>query len=82
MYWFWSSFIFGKYVFNNKEMKLITYIANLHRTGTNESAKRFYGGIGFISCIVMTWLKIDCSMLISVSAGLLGLETITNFFKK
>ena len=49
------------------------------------SSKRIFGGIGYISAIVMIWTKVQSDnvpYLLYVSASLLGLETITQIFNK
>lgn len=64
--------------------KILSFLKNIHSTGTSESAKRFYGAIGFISSIIFIAIW-DHSLILSlllVSTALLGLETIFNIFKK
>ena len=61
-----------------------TFIKNIFTSGTPESSKRIFGGIGFICAIVFIaiWQRSLTDTLLFVSASLLGLETITNLWKK
>ena len=49
------------------------------------SSKRLFGGVGFICAIIMIWTNIasdNVPYLLYVSASLLGLDSITQIFKK
>lgn len=49
------------------------------------SAKRVFGAIGFLSVIVFSFITMSLTLfeqLLYISASLIGLETITNAFKK
>ena len=63
---------------------MIEFIKNIFTSGTPESSKRIFGGIGFICAIVFIalWQRALTDTLLFVSASLLGLETITNLWKK
>lgn len=65
-------------------MRFIQWLKNIHSSGTTESAKRFYGAIGFICAIIGIFIfRHDLlDILLYTSAALLGLETIFNIFKK
>lgn len=64
--------------------KLVHYVASSMRSNTDESSKRLFGGIGFICAIVFMaiWTHDLFQELLYVSAALLGLESITNMFKR
>jgi hypothetical protein len=64
--------------------KFIKWLNSVHSSGTPESAKRFYGAIGFLSsiCIIAFSQPQYADILLYTSAALLGLETIFNVFKK
>jgi hypothetical protein len=51
------------------------FIKNILSKDQPESAKRFFGGLGFISATVVIcgWSHNDITTLLYVSAGLLGL---------
>lgn len=64
-----------------------SFLKNIHSSGSPESSKRFYGGIGFMCSIIMIWTNINIKnelveTLMFVSAGMIGLETLTNLFRK
>ena len=63
---------------------MINFIKNIFTSGTPESSKRVFGGVGFICAIVFIalWNRQLTDTLLFVSASLLGLETITNLWKK
>jgi hypothetical protein len=69
---------------NNYMKNFLEWLKNIHSAGRPESAKRFYGAIGFITAIVYIaiWDHDSIVTLLYVSAGLLGLETITQIFTK
>ena len=49
------------------------------------SSKRIFGGIGFICSIIMIWTKVaneNVPYLLYVSVSLIGLESVTQIFKK
>lgn len=60
------------------------FFINIFSTNTKESSKRFFGGIGFICSIIFIalWDKQLIETLLFVSASLVGLETLTNIFKR
>ena len=60
------------------------FIKNIFTSGTPESSKRIFGGIGFLCAIVFIaiWKRDLTAELLYVSAALLGLETIFNRWKK
>lgn len=64
--------------------KFIEWLKNIHSSGTSESAKRLYGGIGYICSIVFIaiWRRDLIDTLLFISSALLGLETILRKFKK
>jgi formate/nitrite transporter FocA (FNT family) len=64
--------------------RFIRWMNNIHSTGKPESAKRFYGAVGFIVSIIYIaiWRHDLCGELMYVSAALLGLETITKILKR
>lgn len=63
---------------------MINFIKGIFTTGSPESSKRVFGGIGFICAIlfIALWNRQLTDTLLFVSASLLGLETITNLWKK
>ena len=66
---------------------MINFIKNIFTSGTAESSKRVFGGIGFICAIIFIalWQRQLTDTLLFVSSALLGLETIFNkltFFNK
>ena len=57
--------------------RLLHYLKGVHSSGTSESAKRFYGGIGWV-CVLVYVPIFDRDLigeLMIVSASLIGLET-------
>ena len=57
--------------------RLLHYLKGVHSSGTAESAKRFYGGIGWV-CVLVYVPIFDRELigeLMIVSASLIGLET-------
>lgn len=60
----------------------INWLKNIHFAGRPESAKRFYGAIGYITSIIYIalWDHDSIVILLYVSAGLLGLEAVTKIF--
>ena len=57
--------------------QLFKYLKGVHSSGTTESAKRFYGGIGWV-CVLVYIPIFDRDLigeLMIVSASLIGLET-------
>ena len=57
--------------------RLLHYLKGVHSSGTAESAKRFYGGIGWM-CVLVYIPLFDRELigeLMIVSASLIGLET-------
>lgn len=64
--------------------KVFKFVANALRSNTDESSKRLFGAIGFICSIVFIaiWSHSLFQELLYTSAALLGLETLTNIFKK
>ena len=57
--------------------RLLHYLKGVHSSGTAESAKRFYGGIGWM-CVLVYVPIFDRDLigeLMIVSASLIGLET-------
>ena len=57
--------------------RLLHYMKGVHSSGTAESAKRFYGGIGWM-CVLVYIPLFDRELigeLMIVSASLIGLET-------
>ena len=63
---------------------LIAFIENLYKSDSPQSAKRFFGSIGFICSIVFIaiWAHALINELMYVSATLIGLDTIVKGFKK
>lgn len=64
--------------------KVIKFVAQALRSNTDESSKRLFGAIGFICAIVFIaiWSHSLFNELLYVSVALLGLESVTNIFKK
>lgn len=62
----------------------MNFIKNIFTSGTPESSKRVFGGIGFICAIIFiaVWKRDLTETLLFVSASLIGLESITNIFNK
>ena len=62
--------------------KILSYIANVHKEGTPESAKRFYGGIIVITCLVYIaiWRHDLISDALYTGAGMIIGGTIANKF--
>ena len=60
------------------------FIKNIFTSGTPESSKRIFGGLGFICAIIFIalWNRQLTDTLLFVSASLLGLETFANIWKK
>jgi flagellar biogenesis protein FliO len=60
------------------------FIKGIFSSGTPESSKRLFGALGFICAIIFIaiWKRDLVETLLIVSASLLGLETLTNIFKK
>ena len=57
--------------------RLLHYLKGVHSSGAAESAKRFYGGIGWV-CVLVYIPIFDRDLigeLMIVSASLIGLET-------
>ena len=57
--------------------RLLHYLKGVHSSGAAESAKRFYGGIGWL-CVLVYVPIFDRELigeLMIVSASLIGLET-------
>ena len=57
--------------------RLLHYLKGVHSSGAAESAKRFYGGIGWL-CVLVYVPIFDRDLigeLMIVSASLIGLET-------
>lgn len=57
--------------------RLLHYLKGVHSSGAAESAKRFYGGIGWL-CVLVYIPVFDRELigeLMIVSASLIGLET-------
>ena len=64
-------------------MKIFEYIKSVNAAGTADSAKRFYGGIGFCFCIGFAFFNQSLQEpLMYLSVSLIGLETVSNIFKK
>jgi len=62
--------------------KIFNYLKSINSADSPDSSKRFWGGIGFATCVVLACINKELQEpLLYTSAGLLGLETITNFFK-
>ena len=58
------------------------FIKGIFTNGDPVSSKRVFGAIGFIAYIVLSYFdKQDLNLLIA-SITLLGLDSITNIFKK
>ena len=64
--------------------KFILFVANSMKADTVESSKRLFGAIGFITALVYIaiWGHDLIETLLFVSAALLGLETVSNIFRK
>jgi formate/nitrite transporter FocA (FNT family) len=64
--------------------KTISFFAASLRSTAPESSKRLFGAIGFITAIIYIaiWGRDLIETLLYVSAALLGLESITQIFKK
>ena len=64
--------------------KLLSFVANALRSETSESSKRIFGAIGFLASVAFIgiWVHDLINELMYVSVMLLGLETVTNLFKK
>lgn len=64
--------------------KIIEIFKDIHSNSGKISAKRFYGGVGFIACIIMICvLKHDLiAELMYTSASMIGLDTIRQIIKK
>ena len=64
--------------------KVVRFVAQALRSNTDESSKRLFGAIGFICSIVFIaiWSHALFDELLYVSAALLGLQSITDIFKK
>lgn len=64
--------------------KILSYLKEIHSSSSDASAKRFYGGIGFL----MTAITIisaehgQLGNLLITSAGLIGLGVVETLFKK
>lgn len=69
---------------NSGKQRFIDFITGVFSSGTPESSKRFFGSIGFLCSIVIIyiWRRDLTESLLITSAGLLGLETLTNIFNK
>lgn len=64
--------------------RLIRFVASSLRSNADESSKRLFGAIGFICSIIFIaiWSHSLFQELLYTSVALLGLETLTNIFKK
>ena len=64
--------------------KFFEHIANTHRKDSKESAKRFYGGLGFICSIVFVgiWAHDLIAELMITSATMIIGDTISKTIKK
>jgi cobalamin biosynthesis protein CobD/CbiB len=64
--------------------KVVRFVAQALRSNTDESSKRLFGAIGFICSIIFIaiWSHALFNELLYVSVALLGLESVTNIFKK
>ena len=58
--------------------KFIEFIANIYKSDTNESSKRFFGSIGFLAAIVFIalWDRSLINELMYTSAGMVGFDAI------
>lgn len=64
--------------------KLFNFIIKMHSADSSLSAKRVYGGFGFIVCVVTIsiWKQDFLSELLYTSVGMIGLDTIRQIIKK
>ena len=62
---------------------MINFFKGIFNKDSPESSKRFFGAIGYLAAIVaiFVWRRDLVETLLFVSAGLLGLDTITKAFK-
>jgi hypothetical protein len=65
-------------------MKIKEVLKSIFSSDQSLSSKRVFGAIGFIASVIIIWtIKPEfVDYLLTVSASLLGLETITRIFKK
>ena len=62
--------------------KIFAYLKSINSAESPDSSKRFWGGIGFATCVVLACIyEALREPLLYVSAGLLGLDKIANIFK-
>lgn len=59
------------------------FLKDMFSSGDSVSAKRVFGGIGFVCSIVFIaiWNRELIDMLLITSASLIGLQTVTDIFK-
>jgi hypothetical protein len=65
-------------------MKIKAILKSIFSSDQSLSSKRVFGAIGFIASVIIIWTKQPefVDFLLTVSASLLGLETITKICKK
>lgn len=59
------------------------FLKDMFSSGDSVSAKRVFGGIGFVCSIVFIaiWNRDLIDMLLITSASLIGLQTVADIFK-
>ena len=63
--------------------KFFAYLRSINSAQTSDSAKRFYGGFGFVTYVVLACIFKDLrEPLLYVSAALIGLESVTSIWTK
>ena len=67
--------------------KILTTLREIHSDSKTKglSSKRVYGAIGFMSCLIFSIVTLNADLLeviIYVSAGMIGLDSVMKAFNK
>ena len=72
-----------RYLFTKGLIKVFEYVLKAHSEGTQESSKRFWGGILITNAIAMAWTNnSNYTMILSVGVALIAAGLIESFRTK